>query len=510
MTSLNKANVLLVEDDVGLARLIQKQLQRMNYIVEIAFEGTKALSMVSEGSYDVLLVDQHIPEISGLKIVEKVAAKHPTIMVTGTGNEKIAVAALKAGAVDYIVKDSSSAFVDLLAMVIDRAVEKRRNAERQRQLELQVHHAQKLKAVGTLAAGIAHDFNNLLVPILGLTRNVHQKLDAQSEEAHNLETVLKSAEKAKQLVNQMLLLSTKTPAKCEPCSVENIVGDMLKELRPKMEKSISLQCSFPESLPDVFVDELQIHQMLFDLCNNAYQALEESGKLHIHAEDVGEKDLVDHQGKTIHNHFLRIAIEDNGCGIPTNIFEHIFEPFYTTKQPHGTGLGLPVALSIIEKHEGCIEICSKVGSGTTVFVYLPIAEQQHNTLPNTQTSLPSATNPNILIVDDNEVVLTTLEILLVDLGYTVTTAKNGEEALKAFRENPQLFCLVITDYTMPQMKGDKLARELKKIRVDVPILLCSGYAIDLDIEACGISAILSKPFSLEELEEKISTAVDKK
>lgn len=510
MTRLKKTNVLLVEDDVGLARLIQKQLQRTGYIVEIADTGAKALAMIEKGNYDVLLIDQQLPDISGLKIVEQVAVTHPTIMVTGTGDEKVAVAALQAGAIDYVVKDINSIFVNLLSMVIDNALEKRQKEEKQRQLEMQAHHAQKLKAVATLAAGIAHDFNNFLVPILGLTRNVREKLEPTSEEARNLETVLESADKAKQLVNQMLLLSTKTPALRKPCNVKNIVRETLEELRPKIPAQVELHSEVAPDVPLISADKQQIQQMLINLCNNAYQSLSETGKLQIHVKDVGEKELVDHQGQTICNHFVCIAIEDNGCGIPVSIFQHIFEPFYTTKQPYATGLGLPVVLSIIEKHRGCIEICSKVEFGTTVFVYLPVSHKQHRTQRQKMPHLQNAPKTNILIVDDNEVVLTTTQILLSDLGYTATKAKNAKEALSIFRSNPQNFSLVITDYSMPRMNGDELAIELKKIRSDIPIVLCSGYVIDININRSAINAVLSKPFSIEQLQEKISIAVDKK
>lgn len=510
MTRLEKTNVLLVEDDVGLARLIQKQLQRTNYVVEIADAGAKALSMIKKGNYDILLIDQQLPEISGLKIIEQVATTHPTIMVTGTGDEKVAIAALKAGAVDYVIKDPNSVFVDLLSMVIDKALEKRKKEEKQRQLEMQAHHAQKLKAVATLAAGIAHDFNNFLVPILGLTRNVREQLDPASEEAHNLETVLESAHKAKQLVNQMLLLSTKTPALCKPCNVKNIVRETLEELRAKVPSQIELHSEVASDLPLISADERQIQQMLINLCNNAYQSLNETGKLQIHVKDVGEKELIDHQGQTVCNHFVCIAVEDNGCGIPRNIFHHIFEPFYTTKQPYATGLGLPVVLSIIEKHSGCIDICSKVGFGTTVFVYLPVSEKQHRIQRYKVPRLQNAEKTNILVVDDNEVVLTTTQILLSDLGFTATKAKNAKEALSIFRSNPHGFSLVITDYSMPRMNGDELAMELKKIRNDIPIVLCSGYVIDININRAAINAVLSKPFSVEQLQEKISVAMDKK
>ncbi len=374
----------------------------------------------------------------------------------------------------------------------------------QRRLEDQLRQAQKMEAIGTLAGGIAHDFNNILGAIIGYTELTLEDVTANEKVHRRLEKVLQSGLRARDLVSQILTFSRQTKKERRTISISPIIKEALKLLRATLPTTIQIHQHLETETDLIVGDPVQIHQVLMNLCTNAKHAMrKEGGTLEV---SLTEATLQSEESAALFHldpgRFLKLTVSDTGHGIPPEITERIFDPYFTTKEKgEGTGLGLSVVHGIITEHGGAIRVSSEVGTGTTFQIFLPLSEDQGVAQPKAEKPILRGSE-NILLVDDEALLTESYGEILESLGYQVVTKTSSTEALETFRLQPGRFDLVLTDYTMPNMTGIQLAEALLKVRPDIPIILYSGFTEDITPQKAkskGIKEMLSKPLSKHDL-----------
>ncbi|UCH92668.1 MAG: PAS domain S-box protein [Candidatus Aminicenantes bacterium] len=401
----------------------------------------------------------------------------------------------------------------LLGIVTDITELKRTREERQK-LEERLLQAQKMEAIGNLAGGIAHDFNNILGAIIGYAELVMDDIPEGDIARHNLERILTAANRAAELVKQILTFSRRAEKKRTSIYVSNIIKDALSLLRASLPATIEIRQNIQEKSNPILGNPTQIHQVIINICANAAHAMREKGGiLEITLKEV-ELDSTSVKGKALEpGRYQCLTISDTGRGMTPGIKQRIFEPYFTTKQDgEGTGMGLAVVHGIVKSHQGDITVYSEPGKGTTFHVYLPTAQQKQLFKEEPDKPIPMG-NERILFVDDEEFLVETGKEMLQKLGYEVDAQPGSIEALEAFRENPHKFDLVITDQTMPNMTGLRLAKELKRIRPDIPIILCTGFSETINEENFsekGISAFVMKPILKKDIARVIRNILDGK
>jgi signal transduction histidine kinase/ActR/RegA family two-component response regulator len=396
--------------------------------------------------------------------------------------------------------------------VLEKKVEERTKALARSENQLQ--QVMKLQAIGTLAGGIAHDFNNILFPIVGYTELTMDDVPEDSQARKNLAEVLKAANRAKELIQQILTFSRQNGQERKPLKVQTLIKEALKMLRATIPSSIEIQCFVEKDCGHVKGDPTQIHQVIMNLCTNAYHALQETGgKLEVSLNEVNlsYEQSLQRVGMKAGRHLVLI-VKDNGQGMPPEVLERIFEPYYTTKeQGKGTGLGLSVIHGIIKNHGGDISVHSQPGIGSTFSVYLPVIDDITVEIEPLMTAGATNGNEHILLIDDEEQIIDIERRILENLGYEVTPKTDSEEALAEFSARPDRFDLVITDMTMPKITGDRLARRLMDINPQIPVILCTGFNEAITEEkalAMGIDKFVMKPIVKNELANAIRTVLD--
>jgi len=379
-------------------------------------------------------------------------------------------------------------------------------------LETQLAQAQKMEALGSLAGGIAHDFNNILAAIIGYTELAMYQSKSQEKVQKNLSQVLKSSKRARDLVSQILAFSQQSEKKYTPLMLGYIIKETLKMLRSVLPANIEIRQNLV--VPGlVLADATQIHQMMMNLSSNAVQAMgENGGVLEVNLEQVILDETTAHGLDLTPGPYQRVMVSDTGHGIAPEIIPHIFEPYYTTRDiGKGTGLGLSIVHSIVIRHRGAIICRSEPGKGTVFEIFLPEIESAIGKgEPIEELEMPVG-HESILFIDDEPALDEIAKNILEGLGYRVTTTARSNEALGLFTAYPDRFDLVVTDMTMPDITGDKLAKKLLSIRKDIPIILCTGYSEHITEEKArkiGIREMLMKPLEIKELAHTIRKVLD--
>ncbi len=373
-----------------------------------------------------------------------------------------------------------------------------------KRLENQLRQAQKMEAIGTLAGGIAHDFNNILAAIIGYTELATFDIPRTSPAWRNLQEVLTAGHRAKELVQQILTFSRPRDHRRQPVRLHLLVKETLNLLRATLPSTITINNQAVQNADSVLADPTQLHQVLMNLCTNAEHAMRSRGgnlDVGIESVDVDLTFALRHPPLQPGPH-VRLTVRDTGHGIPPEVVDRIFEPFFTTKDVgEGSGMGLAVAHGIVTSHGGAITVDSTPDVGTTFAIYLPCIRDT-SPPPGPVTDAMPQGQGRILVVDDEDALTRMNQDMLERLGYEVVTCSSGPEALERFRAEPEHFDLVLTDQTMPALTGRMLTEELRRLRPDIPIVLCTGFSHVMNADKAremGIDAFLLKPLSMQTL-----------
>lgn len=641
MSETKPIRVLCVEDDAGLARLFQRKLERAGYMVDLAHDSEVGLTMFDAKAYDVLVVDYNLPVYDGLELIRRLASRGtlpPTIMLTAHGDEKLAVAAMKLGARDYIVKDAEGGYLELLPSVFERLLEQQRLIEANRQAvealreseeqfravaesasdaiigfdrqgtvffwnksaqrifgytadqaigrpfasllpdrlrdtyqrevdgapssgqltvlgkavelaglradgsefpaevsfsswrragetfytsiirditerkraETALQSAARLEATATLAGGIAHQFNNLMCGVMGHAEFLQMKLADHPEVLPGLAQIAASAHRASELAGQLLAFAQGGKYQLKVMNLNETIREMLRMQEPALPPGISVQRELEPTLWAIKADRTQITQVVMNLYLNAVEAIPECGRILITTRNVaGDEPGAPPPPDLKPGRYVCLSVEDTGCGMSPEVRAKVFEPFFTTKF-QGRGLGLAAGYGIVKNHGGTISVSSEAGQGTTFNVYLPAVESETKKSRDTTGRIPAGSE-TILVVDDDDVVLSITQKLLEHLGYRVLIARDGQKALDVARTFEGGIDLAVLDLKMPVMDGSQVYPLLREARPGIKVIVCSGYELDAASQAlldAGASAFLRKPYRIEVLAAEIRKALD--
>jgi signal transduction histidine kinase/CheY-like chemotaxis protein len=389
------------------------------------------------------------------------------------------------------------------------------SSEKLRKEEAELYHSNKLKMIGTFSGGIAHDINNLLTPILGYSELMLMSLSKESEYFDEVEEIHKASQKGKELIEQILVFSRGDSEiiKVEPIDINQVTIDTLKLLKAFLPKNVLVKENIQQQCGYVNANFTQIHQVIFNLCTNAYQSIKESkGTIEVSLRTVNYSEENEKLQLSKEKKYVLLTVKDTGCGMDEETKEKIFDPFFTTKEVgKGTGLGLFVAENIIHKYEGKISVESKLGQGSCFSVYLPLIDSIAEKEEYEEINDTTIDNKRIMVVDDNEEVLKLLKKDLELLGFEVFSEINSLNALEIFKKDYNKFDLILTDYMMPDLKGYELAEGIKKIKSNIPVILMTGH-MDIDknnIKKEFVDGWISKPIEISRLAEVIKIVLKK-
>jgi PAS domain S-box-containing protein len=467
-----------------ISRPVQKTLATLNHAVNQATEGIVVLGLDAE----VLFTNPAMATIIGRPLRDMIgepfqidSAKQP---VHQEIRNTIESGAAWNGHVSGYREDGVPFTMDLNitpvrnpAGKISACLAVGRDITKELLIQERLQQSQKMEAIGTLAGGIAHDFNNILGAIFGYTELALNNMEDRDRLRDHLTQVMAAAERARSLVTHILTFSRKTKVGREPIIPKYIIKEALKLQRASLPATIEIREKLNCSAV-VMGDPTQIHQITMNLCTNAWYEMKENGGVlgvNLYETVLGKEFTDQHPGMHPGSH-LQLEITDSGGGIPEDIIDRVFDPFFTTKPTgQGTGLGLSVVHGIVKSLEGTVTVSSEAGRGSIFRVYLPAIEAKAlETREAPEKQLPGGTE-RILLVDDEEAIIRSLQALMGSLGYNVQPFSRSDLAWKAFNSDPESFDIVVTDYTMPRMTGVALAQKIREIRPDIPIIICSGH-----------------------------------
>lgn len=389
-----------------------------------------------------------------------------------------------------------------------------KHAEQEKKIyEDRLARALRLEAIGTLAGGIAHDFNNILAAIIGYTELAMDDVPPGNPAVPSLHEVLKAGERAKDLVSQILTFSRQARTEKKVVRVQLIVKEALKLLRSSIPSTIAITQDIDPHSPEVFADPTQIHQVVMNLCANAYQAMRDRGGTL--AVGLAPVELDTALARSIPRlepgSYLHLWVSDTGCGMDQDTLDRIFEPFFTTREKgKGTGLGLATVHGIVSDLSGAVTVSSAIGDGSTFHVYLPTCKAEDRKDETGEDAVPRGNGERILLVDDESAILAFAKSMIEQMGYLVRTHSSSIQALEAFSQAPHAFDLIITDQTMPLLTGVELAAKVQAIRSDIPVILITGFSEIISAEQArkqGICVYLEKPFTRNSLARAIRQAL---
>jgi signal transduction histidine kinase len=511
-------HVLIVEDSEDDSLLILRELRGGGYDPKwkrVETEGDLKAAL-GEGTWDVVISDFAMPAFNGLAALDCIKASGldlPFLIVSGNIGEDLAADAMKAGACDYIMKDRLKRLVPAVTREVREAAERRERKAAQDEFEAHIRQTQKMEALGTLVGGIAHDFNNILTAIV-VNSELARQGDASREDIDRyLTLVLGAAGRGRDLVRQVLSFSRKKDREPRPVRLAPVIREAVQFLRAALPATIAIEPEISAEEAVVLADPTEIHEVVINLGTNGAQAMRETGgtlTVRLAAVDVDEETAA-RCPELKPGPFIRLTVEDTGCGIAPDILPRIFDPFFTTKpQGEGTGMGLAVVHGIVASSGGAISVTSRVGRGTSFRVYFPRASEAVE--PEQAAPGPIAKgHGRVLVVDDEETQAASLRVILERLGYEASFETDAVRALERFRAHPGDFDVVVTDQTMPRLVGSKLAEEILRIRPDIPIILCTGFSDDVSEETAGslgIREFVMKPYTIREMAAAIRRALD--
>ena len=509
-------HILHLEDDPADASLVRSTLEAEGIACAITCVQNQDdfLAVLEQGGIDLVLSDSSLPMFDGLSAIEILRAKWPVIpliLVSGMPGQEGAIAALKNGATDYVLKEDLAR----LAPAVRRAMHEVGARAEHRRLEAQFIESQKMEVIGQLAGSVAHDFNNMLAVIMSYSDLITVQLAPDSPLQKFTEEIRHASERAAGLTRQLLVFSRKQAVQPVVLDLNDAVKDMDKMLRRLIDENIEMTIVHGNRLGRVRADPGYVGQVLMNLAVNARDAMPNGGRLTIETRNVRlDKDHVRaHPGATPGDHVL-LSVSDTGIGLSDEVKARLFEAFFTTKpKGKGTGLGLATCHTIVQQSGGHIGVDSEIGKGTTFKIYFPRVDSPMDlaarTTPTAQ--LPRGTE-TLLVVEDEPSVRDLAGRVLESLGYKVLSASNGQDALQMAREHqgPPIG-LVITDVIMPLMGGKVLAESLHRTYPDLKVLFISGYTDDAFAQHLTLEpeiAFLPKPYTPGILAHKVRELLD--
>ncbi len=633
--------VLIIDDNPDDRLLVIRELDREfgRLQIEQVRNQTELDKALDEFPFDVAVTDYQLLWSNGIKVTEEIKKRfpwRPVIMFTATGNEEIAVRAMKAGLSDYVLKsqrnynqlrsavsaasgifhartrtrevenrlqdllnrlnvgvfradlegklfEANPGFLELLGIpreepvqsldlrslfssdaeflaltrtlqanghaqwpemplrkrnerviwaslsivlnryadgklfmdgLIENVTERKRAEEALKQSEDNLRHSQKMEAIGRLAGGIAHDFNNILTAINGYSDLLLHALDSPETLMTGLEEIKRAGGRAASLTRQLLMFSRKQILQPDVLDLNQLLVGQNKMLRRLIGENIELVTLLGCDLPLIKLDAVQLEQIILNLVINARDAINEGGIITIETAAAAPPESLLNCEPNASTDWVLLSVKDNGSGMDKNTLSHIFEPFFTTKPGmQGTGMGLASVYGIVKQNNGCIQVTSEPGEGTTFRIYFPASSEK----ASSDASLANPAKPaqggteTVLLAEDEEAVRNLIMRLLTESGYRVLEAHGGDEALNLCQAEEGPIDLLITDLVMPRMSGRELAMAVHSMHPDMPILYISGYTEDIAIRR-GISSaevhFLAKPFTAEMLRQKVRGILD--
>jgi two-component system cell cycle sensor histidine kinase/response regulator CckA len=508
--------VLIIEDSEDDALMIVRELKRAGYALDFKrVDDSDALrASLAARPWDLIVSDFSMPRFSGtdaLKLVRSAGCEAPFIFVSGTMGEDTAVAALKDGAQDYLVKTN----LKRLAPAVQRELREAEELRQRKRLEQHVHQLQKFEAIGRLAGGVAHDFNNLLGVILGQSEIL---LDRSHDEGltRGLEMIRESARRGANLTRQLLAFGRRQILEPKVLSLNVILDDVERLLQRVIGENIELDFQTDPNIGNIAADPGQLEQVIVNLAINARDAMPAGGKLTIATANIDlDEAYADRRVVVRPGRYVQLVVSDTGCGMDRETQSHIFEPFFTTKeQGKGTGLGLATVYGIVKQSGGYIWVYSELGHGTAFRIYLPMVQAAAERPRSIERSeqLPRGSETILVVEDDASLREVTCEFLQTS-GYVVLPAGSPEEALHLAEWHSGPIDFLLSDVILPKMNGRELASRLSKARPEMKILYVSGYTDGIVRDGAhgaleeGL-AFLQKPYTRRALVLKIREILD--
>ncbi len=402
--------------------------------------------------------------------------------------------------------DDEGSLVELQGFVFDDT--------KRRELERELIQSQKMESLGTIAGGVAHDFNNILGIIMAHASMMEQFKDDSDRQSQSLNAIIKATQRGASLVKQLLTVARKTETNMQLIRVNEVVGEVVRLIQETFSKLITIVTSFQQELPFILADATQLHQIFLNLCVNARDAMPNGGVLTLSTSIIAKDFLASRFRITSASQYICVEVRDSGFGMDENIQRRIFEPFFTTKGPgKGTGLGLSLVFSIVENHRGFVDVQSAVGVGTAFKIYLPIPEHKADATggeKRTDVEIRGGTE-TILVIEDEEMLRSLLELFLTNKGYTVLTADDGSRGVEVYKAHAYSISLVLSDLGLPGISGDAVFRKIREINPHVKMILASGY-IDPEKKShlyeSGVRHFIQKPYSDRDVLQKIRIVLD--
>ena len=513
---------LIADDSENDVLILLRTLRKAGYepVYERVCTAPAMKAALQRQAWDIVISDYEMPNFGGfeaLQLLKESGQDLPFILVSAVVSEETAVTAMKAGAHDYIMKSKLARLAPAIERELREAQTRaaRKAAEEAlRQSEDQLRQAQKIEAVGRLAAGVAHDFNNILTVITGHSELLLRQLAADDPRRKSVEQIAKTASMAAALTRQLLTFSRKQVIEPRVLNLNAVIAAIEKMLRRLIGEDIEFCTLLDSAAGHIKADPGQIEQVIMNLAVNARDAMPQGGKLTITtANKTLDKGQLKNFPDLCAGDYVAIEIADTGTGMSEEVKEHMFEPFFTTKPPgKGTGLGLATCFGIVKQNSGLIHVQSELGKGTTFKIYFPRVQAALEPPPvRTMPTEAEGGSETVLLVEDEPLVRELAVVTLREKGYTVLEAANGEEGLRVARQHDGKIDLVLTDVVMPVMGGKEMSDALRSFHPDTKVLFTSGYTKDAlgndGVLRPGI-VFLQKPYLTATLARKVREVLD--
>jgi len=507
--------VLIVEDSEDDTALLVRELRHGGYDVNYERVDTPEAMLVAieNGHWDVVICDYSLPHFSGADALQLLRATNldtPFIYVSGTIGEETAVAALKQGAQDYVMKGNLKRLLPAIQRELKEAEQRCEKVQLERQLRL----LERFEAIGRLAGGISHDFNNVIGTILGWAELGEDEAPAGSHLQERFRKIRAEAERAARLTKRLLAFARREVLQPEKINLNKAISGLLTFLQSGIGESVKLESVLDPGLHVVQADVSQIEQVIMNLCINARDAMPSGGRLLIRTKnvDISEDFCRRHSHGRPGNHVV-LEISDTGIGMDAATLDRIFEPFFTTKKlGDGTGLGLATVYGIVKQHDGFIDVHSELGNGTTFQVYFPATLGVPTERDSHQPRTSLTGSETVLVAEDHDGLRESLEIILHAQGYKTIIADNGESAVRLFSENFESIQIAILDVIMPVLAGPDAYDRMSAIRPGVPVIFTTGHTAEVAslnsrLEAGAV--FLQKPYAPHTLSQIVRSTLDR-